>query len=155
MLVVGKVGWGPNIHDTRLTPNEQITHISLWAIQAAPLLIGADMAQFDRFTTDLMTNHEVLEINQDVLGRAGARVSQEHRLEVWAKPLSDGTIAVGLFNRGLQAAKVTARWSDIGAKGAQLVRDVWRHRDLGTFSTTFTTTVPAHGAMLVKVGRAK
>ena len=69
MLVIGKVGWGPNIHDTRLTPNEQITHISLWTIQAAPLLIGADMAQFDKFTTDLMTNHEVLEVNQDVLGR--------------------------------------------------------------------------------------
>ena len=74
MLVIGKVGWGPNIHDTRLTPNEQITHITLWTIQAAPLLIGADMAQFDKFTTDLMTNHEVLEVNQDVLGRGGARV---------------------------------------------------------------------------------
>jgi alpha-galactosidase len=155
MLVVGKVGWGPNIHDTRLTPNEQITHISLWTIQAAPLLIGADMAQFDQFTTDLMTNHEVLEINQDMLGRAGARVWQEHRLEVWAKPLSDGTVAVALFNRGLQAAKVTARWSDIGVKGSQLVRDVWRHRDLGTFATAFTTEVPAHGAMLVKVGRGR
>ena len=77
MLVIGKVGWGPNIHDTRLTPNEQITHITLWTIQAAPLLIGADMAQFDRFTTDLMTNHEVLEVNQDVLGRGGyARVAR-------------------------------------------------------------------------------
>ena len=77
MLVIGKVGWGPNIHDTRLTPNEQITHITLWTIQAAPLLIGADMAQFDKFTTDLMTNHEVLEVNQDVLGRGGSRVRQD------------------------------------------------------------------------------
>ena len=85
MLVIGKVGWGPNIHDTRLTPNEQITHITLWTIQAAPLLIGADMAQFDKFTTDLMTNHEVLEVNQDVLGRGGSRVWQEHRLEVWVE----------------------------------------------------------------------
>jgi alpha-galactosidase len=155
MLVIGKVGWGPNIHDTRLTPNEQITHISLWTIQAAPLLIGADMAQFDKFTTDLMTNHEVLEVNQDVLGRGGQRVWQQDRLEVWAKPLSDGTVAVGLFNRGLQAAKITARWSDIGVSGSQPVRNLWQHRDLGSFSNQFVADVPAHGAVLIKVGRAK
>jgi alpha-galactosidase len=155
MLVIGKVGWGANIHDTRLTPNEQITHITLWTIQAAPLLIGADMAQFDKFTTDLMTNHEVLEVNQDVLGRGGSRVWQEHRLEVWAKPLADGTTAVALFNRGLQAADVTARWSDVGASGRQPVRDLWQQRDLGTFADRFTMSVPAHGAVLVKVGRPK
>ena len=131
MLVIGKVGWGPNIHDTRLTPNEQITHITLWTIQAAPLLIGADMAQFDKFTTDLMTNHEVLEVNQDVLGRGGSRVVQDHRLEVWVRPLADGTKAVALFNRGLQAATVTMRWSDIGVSGQQVVRDLWQQRDLG------------------------
>lgn len=153
MLVIGKVGWGPDIHDTRLTPNEQITHISLWTMQAAPLLIGADMAQFDRFTTDLMTNHEVLEVNQDMLGKAGQRVWQLDRLEVWARPLADGTQAVALFNRGLHAASVTARWSDIGAAGRQEVRDLWRHRDLGVFADRFSTTVPAHGAMLLKVGR--
>jgi alpha-galactosidase len=155
MLVIGKVGWGPNIHDTRLTPNEQITHISLWTIQAAPLLIGADMAQFDKFTTDLMTNHEVLEVNQDLLGRAGQRVWQQERLEVWAKPLADGTVAAALFNRGLTAAKVTARWSDLGVSGSQPVRNLWQHRDLGAFSNGFTADVPAHGAVLIKVGRAK
>ena len=151
MLVIGKVGWGPSIHDTRLTPNEQITHITLWTIQAAPLLIGADMAQFDKFTTDLMTNHEVLEVNQDVLGRGGSRVVQDHRLEVWVRPLADGTKAVALFNRGLQAATVTVRWSDIGVTGQQVVRDLWRQRDLGTFTDRFSAPVPAHGAMLVKV----
>ncbi len=153
MLVIGKVGWGANIHDTRLTPNEQITHITLWTIQAAPLLIGADMAQFDKFTTDLMTNHEVLEVNQDVLGRAGSRVFQDHRLEVWARPLADGAKAVALFNRGLQAATVTARWSDIGVTGRQRVRDLWLHKDLGEFTDRFSATVPAHGAVLVKLGR--
>jgi hypothetical protein len=155
MLVIGKVGWGPSVHDTRLTPNEQITHITLWMIQAAPLLIGADTAQFDRFTTDLMTNDEVLEVNQDVLGRGGSRVWQEERLEVWVKPLADGTKAVALFNRGLQAADVTARWTDVGAAGSQPVRDLWRQRDLGAFADRFSTRVPAHGAVLVKVGRAR
>jgi alpha-galactosidase len=77
---------------------------------------------------------------------------QDHRLEVWARPLADGTKAVALFNRGLQAASVTARWSDIGVSGPQVVRDLWQQRDLGTFSDRFSATVPAHGALLVKVG---
>ena len=99
-------------------------------------------------------NAEVLEVNQDVLGRGGARVRQDDRLEVWVKPLADGTKAVALFNRGLQRASVTASWADVGVNGAQPVRDLWQQRDLGTFSDRFAATVPAHGAVLVKVGRA-
>ena len=152
MLVVGKVGWGPNIHDTRLTPHEQITHISLWALQAAPLLIGADMSQFDRFTTALMTNHEVLEMNQDVLGRGAARVYRRERLELWARPLADGTIAAGLFNRGLLPGKMIATWKELGISGAQPVRDLWLQKDLGTVNGEFSATVPAHGTLLVKIG---
>ncbi len=137
MLVVGKVGWGPNIHDTRLTPHEQITHISLWALQAAPLLIGADMTQFDSFTTALMTNHEVLEMNQDVLGKGATRVYQRERLELWARPLADGTIAAGLFNRGLQPVKMSATWKELGLAGPQPVRDLWLQKDLGTVNGEF------------------
>jgi alpha-galactosidase len=152
MLVIGKVGWGPNIHDTRLTPNEQITHISLWTMQAAPLLIGADMSQFDAFTTNLMTNPEVLDINQDALGRGATRVYQRERLELWARPLADGTIAVGLFNRGLSAARMTATWAELGLTGTQPVRDVWLRRDLPASAGEFAATVPAHGTVLVKIG---
>ena len=155
MLVVGKVGWGPNIHDTRLTPHEQITHISLWALQAAPLLIGADMTQFDSFTTALMTNHEVLEMNQDVLGKGAARVYQRERLELWARPLADGTIVAGLFNRGLQPVKMSATWKELGLAGPQPVRDLWLHKDLGSVNGEFTVVVPAHGAALVKIGRPR
>jgi alpha-galactosidase len=74
MLVVGKVGWGPNVHDTRLTSNEQMTHITLWSLQAAPLLIGADMSRIDQFTIDLLGNREVLAVDQDPLGKAASRV---------------------------------------------------------------------------------
>ena len=155
MLVVGKVGWGPNIHDTRLTPNEQITHISLWTLQAAPLLIGADMSQFDPFTTALMTNHEVLEVSQDVRGKGASRIYQRERLELWARPLADGTIAAGLFNRGLQAAKMTATWSELGVSGPQPVRDLWLQKDLGSINGEFSAVVPAHGTILVKIGRAR
>jgi len=155
MLVIGKVGWGPSIHDTRLTPNEQITHLSLWVLQAAPLLIGADMSQFDAFTTALMTSHEIMEVSQDRMGRGASRISRRERQEVWARPLSDGTIAGGYFNRGLQATTIPASWPDLGLRGRQPVRDLWQHRELGIFNGEFAPTVPAHGAVVVKIGRPR
>jgi alpha-galactosidase len=155
MLVVGKVGWGPNLHPTRLTPNEQYTHISLWCLLASPLLIGCDMTQLDDFTLSLLTNDEVLEVNQDPLGRQAARVAQNGDLEVWAKEMADGSKAVGLFNRGYSEAPVTANWSDLGLIGRQKVRDLWRQKDLGDFTGAFTASVPRHGVVLVRIWPAK
>jgi alpha-galactosidase len=156
MLVVGKVAIGGGTpHDSRLTPNEQVTHISLWSLQAAPLLIGCDLAHMDQFTKDLLTNDEVLDIDQDPLGRAAARVSRNERLEVWARPLADGTKAVGLFNRGLTSASITASWEDLGLTGSQPVRDVWLHKDLAPANGAFTATVPSHGTVLVRIGRPR
>ena len=153
MLVVGTVGWGPNLHPTRLTPNEQMLHIALWALQAAPLFIGADLSRLDPFTLALLTNDEVLDVDQDPLGHAAARVWKQGRLEIWARPLSDGSIAVGLFNRGLASTTVTAHWSDLGLRGNQPVRDLWLRKDLGVFRDAFSATVPRHGVVLVKIGR--
>jgi alpha-galactosidase len=155
MLVVGKVGWGPNVHDTRLTPNEQMTHITLWSLQAAPLLIGADMSRIDQFTIDLLGNREVLAVDQDPLGKAASRVWRGGQLEVWARPLSDGTTAAGLFNRGPVAAKVAAKWPDLGVAGSQRVRDLWQQKDLGASAGAFETTVPRHGAVFVKIGQPR
>lgn len=153
MLVVGSVGWGTNQHATRLSPNEQMLHLALWALQAAPLFIGADLSKLDPFTLALLTNDEVLDVDQDPLGKPAGRVWKESRLEVWSRPLSDGTTAVGLFNRGLGAATVTARWSDIGVRGSQPVRDLWMRKDLGTFTESFSATVPRHGVVFVKIGK--
>ena len=114
MLIVGQVGWGPNVQPTSLKPNEQITHITLWCLLAAPLLLGCDMTQLDPFTIDLLTNDEVLDVNQDPLGKQASRRAQTPWTEVWAKPLSDGTLAVGLFNRGPVKAEVSASWKDLG-----------------------------------------
>jgi alpha-galactosidase len=150
MLVVGKVGWG-NLHPTRLTPNEQYTHISLWCLLSAPLLIGCDMSQMDDFTLNLLTNDEVLEVDQDPLGKQARRVAKEENLEVWAKEMQDGTLAVGLFNRGELESRVTARWSEMGISGKQIVRDLWRQKDLGEFDNQFTTVVPRHGVALVRL----
>jgi len=155
MLVVGKLGWGPNLRRTNLTPNEQITHITLWSLLAAPLLLGCDLSQLDQFTLDLLTNDEVIAVDQDPLGKAAGRRAQEGMAEVWARPLWDGTMAVGLFNRGIEKMKVTAKWSDLGLEGKQPVRDLWRKSDLGVFEGSFSAKVPSHGAVLVKIGTPK
>ena len=152
MLVVGHVGWGPRLHPTRLTPDEQYTHISLWSLLASPLLIGCDMAQMDEFTQSLLTNDEVLDISQDSLGKQAARVQQQKGgVEVWAKELEDGSKAVGLFNRKTTPMTIAALWESLGIKGRQIVRDVWRQKDLGSFDGKFETTVAPHGVVLVRV----
>jgi len=155
MLVIGKVGWGPQLRDTRLSPNEQYTHISLWCLLASPLLIGCDMTQLDEFTLNLLTNDEVLEINQDSLGRQAARISQNGMLEVWAKDLEDGSKAVGLFNRGSIEESVTVNWTDLGLSGEQTVRDLWRQQDLGKYTGQFQAKVGRHGVVLVKIAPVK
>ena len=150
MLVVGQVGWG-HLHPTRLTPDEQYTHISLWCLLSAPLLIGCDMEKLDDFTLNLLGNDEVLAIDQDTLGKEATCVSSNANLRVFVKGLDDGTKAVGLFNLGDQSAKVVAGWDDLKLSGGQLVRDLWRQKDLGRFDRDFTATVAPHGVVLVKI----
>ena len=158
MLVVGMVGWGRENtpRPTQLTPNEQLTHISLWALQAAPMLIGADMTQMDPWTIDLLGNREVIAINQDPLGRAASRIASDNWTQVWARPLADGTFAVGLFNRAPAAMPVTVKFADIGAANGSPVRFPWTHTDAPRTSgaTEFRTDVPRHGVVLLKVGKA-
>ncbi len=158
MLVVGKVGWGPSLHPTKLKPNEQITHISLWCLLSSPLLIGCDMSGIDKFTLALLTNDEVLDINQDPLGKPAGRILKEGNNEVWARPLFDGTTAVGLFNRGGLAARIKVSWSDLKLNGPRPangypVRDLWLHKDLGAQADGYEASVPPHGTVLVKVGK--
>ncbi len=155
MLVIGKLGWGPRLRDSRLTPNEQYVHITLWTLLAAPLLLGNDIAQMDDFDLGLVTNDEVLAVHQDPLGRAADRVAKQDELEVWARPLADGALAVGLFNRDEMPMKVSAQWSDLGITGRQKVRDLWRQRDLGQFASGFSSVVPRHGVLLIKVTPVK
>jgi alpha-galactosidase len=155
MLVVGKVGWGPSLHDSHLLPIEQQTHISLWTMMAAPLLVGCDMTQLDEFTRALLMNDEVIELDQDPLSKVAKRVWRDGDVEVWSRPLWDGTIAVCLLNRGYEDVQIAAKWSDLGLGGAQPVRDVWQQKDLGEATGHFATTVRGHGTVLLKIGRAR
>ncbi|MEO7999018.1 MAG: NPCBM/NEW2 domain-containing protein, partial [Gemmatimonadaceae bacterium] len=153
MLVIGKVGWGPRLRDSHLTANEQYVHISLWTLLASPLLLGNDLTQMDDFELNLVTNDEVLDVHQDPLGKPADRVSKKDELEVWSRPLADGSLAVGLFNRDEMDMKVTVQWSELGITGKRKARDLWRQKDLGTFDGEFSTVVPRHGAVLVKIVR--
>jgi alpha-galactosidase len=152
MLVVGRVGWG-NPHPSRLTPNEQILHITMWCLLSSPLLIGCDMSQMDEFTVALLSNDEALDVNQDPLGKPAGRRAQEGTGEVWARPLYDGTTAVGLLNNGSETTTVTVNWADIGVRGRQPVRDLWLHKDVGAFEDKYSVEVPAHGAVMLKIGK--
>jgi alpha-galactosidase len=192
------------LHPTNLTPDEQYSHVSLWCLLAAPMLIGCDMTKFDDFTLGLLSNDEVLAVNQDPLGKQATRVKDdvEHGVEIWARPLADGATAVGLFNRGRyqiippqrrrqpQAATnqvwrlndrftrdstefptqdeakaalekvagpsdITVDWADLHLEGSQPVRDLWRQKDLGKAEGHFTTGVPFHGVVMLKIGSPK
>ena len=151
MLVVGKVGWSDNLRDSRLTPDEQYTHISLWSIMASNMLIGCDIAQMDDFTVGLLCNNEVNAINQDVLGRQGKRVVEEGDVQIWSRQLSDGSTAVGIFNVGIEDCTVDLRkyLSALGLGNLASVRDLWRQQDLSTSSLSYR--IPSHGVRLLKV----
>jgi len=152
MLMVGIVGFG-NTHPTHLKPNEQILHISMWSLLSSPLLIGCDLTRLDPFTKALLTNDDVLDVNQDPLGKPAGRIAQDGDTQVWARPLFDGTHAVGLINTGAEKVDVSVTWTQIGLAGRQPVRDLWQRKDLGAFPNAFTVSVPAHGCVLVKIGK--
>ena len=152
MLVVGWVGFGDTIlHKTLLTPDEQYTHISLWCLWSAPLLIGSPLEKLDKFTISLLSNDEVLEVNQDPLGRQAYLARKDGEGEVWVKKMEDGSKAVGLFNRSSKELTVNAPWLQLGVYGKQRVRDLWRQKDLGIFEKAFGTKVPPHGVVLVRM----
>ena len=143
--------WKGQTVPTPLTPNEQYTQVSLWSIVAAPLIFSGDITRMDDFTLSLLTNDEVIEVDQDPLGKPGYRVSKLGGIEVWVRPLEDGSHAVGLFNRGETETKVTANWSDLGISGKQRVRDLWRQIDIGKSDDKFVSSVPGHGVVMVRM----
>jgi alpha-galactosidase len=155
MLVVGWVGWGPQLHPTRLTPAEQYSHISLWALLSAPMLIGCDLDRLDAFTLNLLSNDEVLAINQDALGVSARRIATVGPVDVFMKPLEDGAVAVGFFNRGDKPYSFKAQLGRLElSAGPCTVRDVWRQQDLGTFAADFPVEVSAHDVKLYKLTAA-
>jgi alpha-galactosidase len=142
MLEVGNGG---------MSEDEYRTHLGLWAILAAPLIAGNDLTRMTPFTVDMLTNREVIAIDQDPLGKQGYPIIQEGPFEVWIKPMADHSFAVGLFNRSKQEDKMNVKFSDLGISGAANVRDVWLRKDLGVLHETFSAYVPKHGVVLLRI----
>jgi alpha-galactosidase len=165
MMILGNVTTGTDMHPTRLTPNEQYSHISLFALLSAPLLIGCPIEQLDAFTLNLLTNDEVIEIDQDPLGKSARLISDEGGIQTWLKPMEDGSYAVGFFNTDDygKAPQSFFRWgtekpkyfnaslAKLGLKGKWRVQDVWRQRNLGVKETSFISIIPHHGVMMYRL----
>jgi len=135
---------------TRFTHDEQLTLMSLWSLASSPLILGDNLPDTDAWTLSLLTNDEVLAVDQDPLGLGARRVSQKDGQEVWVKQMKDGSKSIGLFNRGAAEATVTLDWTAAGLSGKQNLRDLWQHKDLGSVDQTYSCPVPAHGVVLLQ-----
>ena len=144
MLEVGNGG---------LTRAEERAHFGLWALFAAPLMAGNDVRTMTPATQALLTNREVIAVNQDPLGAQGRRVRDEGAKEVWMKPLADGSRAVILFNRGSEAGEIYTTWEDIGLAPSTRarLRDLWAGLDLGVFEKRFEAKVGPHDVLMMRV----
>ena len=159
MLVLGKIGWGRDIrrefelHWTHLTADEQYTHMSLWALLSSPLIIGCDLTEIDDFTLSLLTNNEVIDVNQDPLAFQAAKFSGDEDHAVYIKPLEDGSVAIGLFNFSDTTRMIGFRPHNLGLIGQQTIRDIWRQKDIAKIEQTdwWETPVRSHGVKLLKV----
>ena len=152
MLVVGMKNTG-NIKGGGCTVAEYQTQMSMWCVLAAPLMIGCDIRNMDTDTKRILTNAEVIAIDQDPLGKQGNRVARTGSTDVWQKPLSGGNIAVALLNRGEKPAEITVQWKDLKAEPSAVfaARDLWAHKDLGKFTDHLTLTVEPHATVLIKL----
>jgi alpha-galactosidase len=132
---------------------EYRSHFSLWAILTAPLIAGNDLRDMRPEIREILTNKEVIGVDQDPLGREGERVWKNGDLEVWAKQLKDGSRAVILLNRGSAETEISTSWEDLGypSRVSAAVRDLWQHKDLGRFTGKFSARVGSHAVVMVTV----
>lgn len=144
MLEVGNGG---------MTANEYRAHFSMWSLFAAPLMAGNDLRSMSPETKDILTNKEVIAIDQDPLGMEGRRVRKDGDTEVWAKQLADGSRAVVLLNRSSEERSIKASWTELGypEHASAAVRDLWAHKNLGKSTGSFSANVPSHGVVMVRI----
>jgi alpha-galactosidase len=153
MLVIGPVdvGSGKSIRPSRLTPNEQYTHLTLWCLLSAPLLIGCPVEKADEFTLSLLSNDEVLAIDQDELGRQAKQQVVDGRKQVYVKELVDGSHAIGFFNLAQESQPIAITWAQLGLKRPARARDLWRQQDVPLAGDGFSVEVGRHGTHLIRV----
>jgi alpha-galactosidase len=154
-ILIGYVGNANNVEEppkpTTLTRHEQYSYMSMWALMAAPLFYSGDITRLDPFTLGVLNNADVIAVDQDPLGRQARIVRRTDDEFVLAKPMEDGSVAVGLFNLSEARRDITATLADLGLGGRQRVRDLWRWKDAGTITGEYTASVARHGVMLVRM----
>jgi alpha-galactosidase len=153
-ILIGYVGDARGMGEgkkTTLTPHEQYSYMSLWSLMAAPLFFSGDMARLDAFTLNVLCNAEVIEVNQDSLGKQAKILRETPDEYVLVKELEDGSKAVGLFNLSAQSRTLSVAWQELEVSGKQHLRDLWRQKELGAQEAKFTTEIPPHGVALVRV----
>ena len=151
MMIVGQQFSFGSDHPTYLTPNEQYTHVSLWAMFGSPLLIGCDLTTMDAFTRNLLVNDEVIAVSQDRLGKAGRRIRHTDAESVWVRPLMGQFTAVALVNRSPFTREIKLPLADVGLNGECWVKDLWTQKCEGKHSGFYVATIPAHATKLVKM----
>ncbi|MCB9891471.1 MAG: NPCBM/NEW2 domain-containing protein [Planctomycetes bacterium] len=155
------LGWVGDAHQqgegrpTTLTSNEQYSYMSMWCLMAAPLIFSGDMTKLDPFTLNVLCNAEVIAIDQDPLGVQARIVADTEETFALARPLHDGSVAVGWFNLAEVSRKVKAQWSDLGLAGAQRIRDPWRQVDRGVHAEGIELEIPRHGVALLRLWPAR
>jgi alpha-galactosidase len=127
------------------------THFSLWSMIAAPLIAGNDLRSMAPEIVEVLLNREVIAVDQDSLGKGGRQIATDGDVVVWARPLAQGDYSVAVFNRGAEEAKATVAWKDLGWSGRHKVRDLWAHADRGEVAEAFSSTIPAHGVVMIRV----
>ena len=151
MMIVGQqLSFGSD-HPTYLTPNEQYTHVSVWAMVGSPLLLGCDLTDMDAFTKNLLMNDEVIAVSQDRLGRTARRIRHTDTESVWTRPLANSFTAVALVNRYPFTREIKVSFAELGLEGECWVKDLWRQKCEGRHSGFYVATVPAHATKLVKM----
>jgi alpha-galactosidase len=152
-----QIGWIGNAHGmgaaelTKMPAAMQYAYMSLWSLLASPLIYSGDMSKLDGFTINVLCNPEVIEVNQDILGECGSVIQKSDSSFLMVKNLADGSKAVGLFNRGKNAAEVEVDWDELKISGKCVVRDLWHQKNLGVYRQNFKTQVPAQGVVMVKI----
>ena len=153
MLVVGLKGKG-QVGGTGMSFIEYQTHMSLWVMACSPLMIGCDVRRMDSETASLLTNREVLAVNQDPLGIPASRVKRIGSSDLWTKRLADGSTAVAIINRGSRTEEITVKARDIGLLDTpKLARDLWKGQDIADFKTELPLQVAAHHTILLNVSQ--
>lgn len=152
-LLIGILSnWKGQRVPTPLTPDEQYTHVTLWSLLGAPLIFSGDITKLDPFTLSLLTNDELIEVNQDPLCIQAHCLAKEGEIQIWIKPLEDGSKAIGIFNMdNLFHHKTTLSWQTLALEGEHRVRDLWRQKDIGVLKDNFSTEIVPHGCMALRI----